>query len=356
VQWIQSDLHGVVQCSHVPHIKAIWAYLVVLPLLWCVEIHYARLLINGGAQKVIAQIEEVAPQQSGWLDQVYDHLNHKCSRMLHTLMPVGLQVLGLIYGCFRQRTLKWQIGKQLLWFSVTPMTFLIVMPALRFYVALTQFSIGTFILEMFARRRQPSPDEEDNHRTPSCDETPLEWSSFLEKHRRLESSISEMWLKLGMAPWIPGFLFLVIAIDHFASHDDPIQAFVGFGAIAIFGGILLCEVLSSIANISSMFGSLLAYRGAFRPFTGKMSIAAVVRRFGKEDRRTDRDQQDYQAFLEYVHGFHYAIVLPIKFCNKRVMEIPITKVFVTTLFTTTVAKFPVLLCILFFFQKRWEKN
>jgi hypothetical protein len=366
-------------CQEVPHIKAIWAYMLLMPLSWGVVIWYSKtvwLLFNDGkvAKNLITQIDEVAEQFDGvalekfkqsWSDKVRQYVTSgqggftviavgQCKKGILPrgwLSVVVVQVLTWLYTHTWLRSWKWWIAHQLVWFGFAPML-LMVRPALKFYVDLTQCAIDTFIFEIYCtRRKQDFPDA-----PLSCDDAevpPLAWSSFVEKHHRLESNISEMWRKLGMTPWIVGFPFLVMAGVTFSAEPDPTQAFVAFGVMSMIGAGVVWEVLRPLANISSMFGSCLAYRSTWRPFQGKMSIVAVVRRFGKDKWIDEQDHLDYQVFLDYLHGFHYSIALPIKFFIWPVAEIPITKEFVAHLLSTTVVKFPALILFLLYTRKLW---
>jgi hypothetical protein len=267
-----------------------------------------------------------------------------------------VQVFMVIYDrLFYVKTLRWIIAYQLVWLGFVPI-YLQIRPALRFFCRLSETMIETFILDIFSHRPKVECSLPDENKPPSSDDSGhvKRWSYFPDKHRELETRISDMWRELGMAPLIPGFPFMVMASLHFFSDDKWDLAIIMFSFLGVLSGYVVYITLYPMANVSSMFGSAVAFRGKWDPFKGRMSIAAVVRRFGQEDPHNKvgdpEDLKSYHVFLDYVQGFRFAIMLNIPILGR----VPVTKSFVATLITDLLVKFPALVGFLLVIRSRYQ--
>jgi len=290
--------------------NACWVYLSVLPIFWGIMVSASiriRALTERGR---ICQLHEECIENF-YTDEAWKvRLQHdaKQSMVRHIgWLCLFQSVMCLVDTFLFVKSFRWIVAYQFVWLGFAA-CIVNVMPFIRYCVHLSSSMIDNYITRMMRLR----------------DEGAISWTQLAEDHRTLERQLCDLWIRVNCLTLVPAAPYFAMAALHFLSDKNSTEGCIVASCLIIFGSVVVINRLSSIAGLSSMCNSGVAFKGKERRGQhSKMSIRAVARSYINEfqDEGSPKkprnakseleDKMEYMIFLEYLDNHDITVHIGI---------------------------------------------
>jgi len=288
--------------------NACWAYLCVLPVFWGIMVASSVRIRALTQRGTICNLHKKCFENTNeaWKARLTKDARQSIIRHIGWLCLFQLVVCAFDKFVF-VRSFRWIVAYQVIWLGFAA-SIVNVMPFIKYCVHLSSSMIDNYITRMMRLR----------------DEGAISWKQLAEDHRTLECDLCDLWIHLNCLTLVPLAPFFAMAALHFFSDENFMKSCIVASCLIIFGSLVVINRLSSIAGLSSMCNSGVAFKGKERQGQhSKMSIRAVARSYINEFQDAGslnkprnakgevEDKMEYMVFLEYLDNHDVTVHIGI---------------------------------------------